>query len=110
MSCSGQDHGAEEPLAVGRAPLVEQVVVVGLEAREPELVVLHVQVEAVAGEAGVVREAELAPHPVDVHVLDAFDGVVATGPDLVEAGGARAPAGSPPRRSPGSGRHEPIGM
>ena len=41
-----------------------------------------------AGEARVVREAELAPHPVDVHVLDALDGVVATGTHLVEAGRA----------------------
>ena len=83
-----QDRGAEEAGRFGRAPLVEQEVVVGLEAGEPELGVVHAEVEAVAGEAGEVGEAQLAPHAVDVHVLDPRDGVVATGADLVEPGGA----------------------
>jgi hypothetical protein len=42
----------------------------------------------VAGEPRVVGEAQLSPHAVDVHVRDAGNRVVATGPDLIEAGRA----------------------
>ena len=81
--------GAVETRRIGRAPLVEQVVVVDLQAGESEVGVVHAEVEAVAGEAGEVGEAQLSPDAVDVHVGESRDRVVATGADLVEAGGAR---------------------
>ena len=83
-----EDDCAERPRRCRRAPLVEQIVVVGAEAGEPELGVGDAQVEAVAGEAREVGEAELPPHAVDVHVLDPLHRVVTAGPDLVEARGA----------------------
>ena len=52
----------------------------------PEVGVVDAEVEAVAGEAGEVGEAELALHAVDVHVGEPGDGVVTPGADLVEAG------------------------
>ena len=83
-----EDDRAEEPVGGGGAPLVEQVVVVGAQAGVPEVPVRDVQVEAVAGEACVVGEAELSPHAVDVHVGYPGNRVVAAGPDLIEAGRA----------------------
>ena len=90
-----EDHGAEQPVGGGGAPLVEQVVVVRAQAGVPEFFVRDVQIEAMPGEARVVGEAELPPHTVDIHVGHAGHRVVAAGPDLVEAGRA-------------GGRREPL--
>src|SRR5439155_9357053 len=59
--------------------------------------IADVQVETVTGEPGVVGKRELAPHTVEVHVLEPRDRVVAARPDLVEPGGA------------GSGREPGLG-
>ena len=70
---------ADEPLRVGRAELLEQEVVVGLDAGEHEVFV--VVAEEVAHRA-LRREQDLGRDAVDVHVLEALGAVVATGARL----------------------------
>ena len=65
----------DEPVGVGRAPLVEHPVVPGLDARERELFVVGFE-EPVPAEARERREQQLGPHAVFVHGAYAFVDVV----------------------------------
>ena len=66
------------------APLVEDEVVVGADAELREVLVLGGEKRA-AGEAAEVREAQLGPDALDVHVLDAVGDVVTPGQHVVVA-------------------------
>ena len=78
-----RDDHRDEAFGLGARPLVDDEVVVGLHAQQRQVPVLALQ-EQRATEAGERREAQLRPHPVDVHVLHTLRGVVAAGQDLVE--------------------------
>src|SRR5580704_5894771 len=58
------------------APGIEMPVVIGLDGRERELLVLHF-LEARAREAGERAEAYGAQHAIGVHILDARVGIEA---------------------------------
>jgi hypothetical protein len=60
----------EPALGLGPAPLLDHPVVVGLDAEQPELLVLGLG-EGLAAEPGEGREAERRLEVVDVHVLEA---------------------------------------
>ena len=78
-------HQAErhEPATGPAAPLLDHPVVVGLHAQQRELTVLAVQ-EDLAGEARIVRVAELRLHVVAIHVGEAVLLLPAAGAHLLE--------------------------
>ena len=78
-----RDQAQRDEMAAGvAAPLVDHPVVVGLHAREAELLVgaLH---EGLAAEAREGRKRQRAVDPRERQVVDARLGLVATGPHLV---------------------------
>src|SRR5277367_5489975 len=73
-----RQHGERnEATGMLAAPCMEVPVVVGLNGRERELLVLHF-LEARAREAGKRAEADGAEHAIGVHILDARGGRKAT--------------------------------
>ena len=68
------DHQRNLTIRVRGAPLIDDEVVVRLNARQCELLVHG---EGRAGEARHVREVQLCVHTLDVHVLDALFDVMA---------------------------------
>ena len=70
-------HHHQRDLALGGigTPLVEDEVVVGADAQLREVLVLG-GVKRAAGESAEVREAQLGPGALDVHVLDAVGDVM----------------------------------
>ena len=79
------DRERDEPALAGTAaPLVDHPVVVDLDARQREFLVLTLE-ERLAAEAGEhVREADRGVDVVGVHVGEALGLVEAAGADLVE--------------------------
>ena len=96
----GQEGDAErhDPVRIGLVPLLEEPVVPGADAGQPQLAVGGGEEDPSAEAGDLGREVHRGPHPVDVHVADARLDVVAPGPHLVEAErlqpvGLGAPAG-----------------
>src|SRR5580658_8108370 len=78
-----RQHGERnEATGMLAAPGMEMPVVVGLNGRERELLVLHF-LEARAREAGKRAEADGAEHAVGVHILDARVGIEAAFANLL---------------------------
>ena len=79
-------HHHQWDLALGGVgtPLVEDEVVVGADAQLRELLVLG-GVKRAAGEAAEVREAQLGPGALEVHVLDAVSDVMTSRQHVVVA-------------------------
>ena len=78
----GQDDQGDVAVRRCRHPLVEQEVVVRLDAEQGQLLVLG-EDELVAAEPGKARERRLGPDPVGVHVVETGDGVPRPPQDLV---------------------------
>ena len=74
-------HQRDVPARGGTAPLLDDPVVVVLQALEPELAVARLHEELTA-EPGDGREAQRGQDAGPVHVLEAGRGVVAAGPHL----------------------------
>ena len=97
LGCGGkvpqrQDARTDDPLGIGRLPLVDEPIVVRAHQRQRVGPVLDLD-ERGAGEPGQRRERHLRVDAVDVHVLDTLARVVTALPHRVEGLGLRAELG-----------------